>query len=142
MTFAAALERVVTYPADRQRRPAANIILDVQNRLHRVRCRENTAERKLGQRVTEAALADCPAPSVASASDELADVIAAAVESRRLSPEDAALIVQHRVLDVPAKVLAGERGNQASTIRSHRRRAERRLALITRPDGRVHGEVA
>lgn len=142
MTFAAALERVVTYPADRRRRPAANIILDVQNRLHRVRCRENTAERKLGQRVTEATLADCPATIVTSASDELADVVTAAVKSRRLSREDAALIVQHRVLDVPAKVVAGERGNQASTVRAHRRRAEKRLALITRPEGSPHGEVA
>lgn len=35
MTFAAALERVVTYPATRRERPAANIVLDVQNRLHR-----------------------------------------------------------------------------------------------------------
>ena len=32
MAVAAAFERIVTYPADRRERPAANIVLDVQNR--------------------------------------------------------------------------------------------------------------
>ena len=132
MTFAAALDRVVTYPADRRERPAANIVLDVQNRLHRVRAREMTAERKLGQRVAEATLADLAAATSISPSDELADVVAAAVDSQRLSRPEAALILEHRVHDRPAHVVGDERGHRPGTVRSHRRKAEQRLALITR----------
>jgi DNA-directed RNA polymerase specialized sigma24 family protein len=132
MTFAAALERVVTYPADRRERPAANIVLDVQNRLHRVRGRELTAERKLGQRVDEARLADVPAAVSTSPSDELADVVVAAVNSRRLSSPEAGLIINYRVHDLPAHLVGSERGHRPGTVRSHRRKAEQRLALITR----------
>lgn len=132
MVFAAALERVTTYPADRRERPAANIVLDVRNRLHRARAREMTAERKLGRRIADATLVEMPAATAPSPSDELADVVDVALATRRLSGEDAALILGHRIQDRPAQVVGNERGHQASTVRSHRRNAERRLALITR----------
>ncbi|MFP5326524.1 MAG: hypothetical protein ACLGHT_03460, partial [Acidimicrobiia bacterium] len=132
MTFAAALERVVTYPADRRERPAANIVLDVQNRLHRVRARELTAEAVLGPRVREDELAALPFALRSSPSEELVEVVQNAVDTLRLSKDQADLILRQRVLDVPTERLAVERGHRPGTVRTHRRKAEQRLALITR----------
>ena len=142
MTFAAALERVVTYPAARRARPAANIVLDVQNRLHRARARELTAERKLGQRVSEATLRELPDSQVGSPSEELAEIVGAAVENNRLSREDAGLIVERRLLDISTVAVAATNGHQPSTVRAHRRRAEQRLALIARSAQGLDGAVA
>src|SRR5207248_941104 len=61
MTVAAAFERIVTYPPGRRERPAANIVRDVQNRLHRARVREEDFEAKLGQRSCANELAALPA---------------------------------------------------------------------------------
>lgn len=141
MTFASALERVVTYPADRRERPAANIVLDVQNRLHRARAREITAERKLGQRLPEETLKTLPTEAGKSSSEELADVVADAVAALRLSAQEADLILRHRVLDVSAREVAAGRGNRAGTVRSHRRQAERRLAAVTRSAHGLSGAV-
>ncbi|MFP5327165.1 MAG: hypothetical protein ACLGHT_06765 [Acidimicrobiia bacterium] len=142
MTFAAALERVVTYPAHRRERPAANIVLDVRNRLHRTRAREITAERKLGHRMAEAALVDLPILATTSPSAELAEVVDAALATRRLSTEEARLILGHRLHGRTAQLVANERGHQASTVRNRRRKAEQRLALITRSAHGISGSVA
>ena len=132
MTLAAALERIVTYPADRRERPAANIVRDVRNRLHRARLREDAVEAEFGQRVADDELGAVPSNVGQSASAELLDVIAAALSTGRLSTDEADLILRRRVLDVPTDLLAAERGKQPGTVRLHRRRAEGRLALITR----------
>lgn len=132
MTFAAALERVVTYPADRRARPAANIVLDVQNRLHRARAREMRAEAVLGPRAGEHELAALPLAVRSSPSEELVEVVQDAVDTSRLSKDQADLILRQRVLDVPTDRLAVERGHRPGTVRTHRRKAEQRLAIVTR----------
>ena len=142
MTVAAALERIVTYPASRVDRPAANIVRDVQNRLHRARAREATAEVKLGVRVSPEELDGVVADEIRSPADELAEVVDDAIESLRFSREEADLILRHRVLDVPTARMAVERGHRESTVRAHRRVAEERLTLITRSTRGLHGAVA
>jgi hypothetical protein len=142
MTFAAALERVVTYPVTRRDRPAANIVLDVQNRLHRARARELTAERKLGRRVAE----DSPEMELlqenpASAQVELAELVAEAVAGGRLTRPEANLIVRHRLLDVPAGRVAEDSGLRPSTVRAHRRRAEAQLRRVALGDDLGAGEA-
>lgn len=134
MTFAAALERVVTYPATRRERPAANIVLDVQNRLHRTRARELTAERKLGRRVSGEELAAEPMLDQASARLELAELLAEAVAGGDLTRSEAELIVRNRLLDVPIASMAEHAGLRPSTVRTHRRRVEARLRLRTVSD--------
>lgn len=142
MTFVAALERVATYPADRVHRPAANIVRDVHNRLHRVRARELTADRKLGLRACPDELESVAVVEAEAASDELTELLDDAVATRRLTTEDAALIYELRVLDLGTDQVAQDRGHQPGTIRSHRRLAEQRLALITRSALGIHGAVA
>ena len=141
MTFAAALERVVTYPATRRERPAANIVLDVQNRLHRARLRDLTEATRSSQ-VTDEELATVPSSSRTSPSEELIDVVHNAVNTLRLSKDEADLIVRQRVLDVATERLAAERGHRPGTVRTHRRKAERRLTLITRASYNLNPAVA
>ena len=130
MTFAAALERIVTYPLTRRRRPAANIVLDVQNSLHRVRARELTAERKLGVRVSEDQIVGLSTQPNTSSAAELTEYVNEAVTARVLSREDAELILSTRVRDMPTAVVAAERGLRPGTVRAHRRASERRLAQL------------
>src|SRR3546814_18618524 len=47
--IAAALERIASYPMHRTSSPAANIVLDVRNRLHTLRRRERSEERRVGK---------------------------------------------------------------------------------------------
>lgn len=142
MTVAAAFERIVTYPAHRTRRPAANIVRDVQNRLHRARAREAALEQSLGgiARLD----ADEPAAGAAApaAGAEVVELVDLAVSSGRLSADEATLILGRRVFDIPTEEVAAARGHQPGTVRAHRRAAEARLALITRSMLGIHGAVA
>jgi hypothetical protein len=136
MAVAAAFERIVTYPGDRRDRPAANIVRDVQNRLHRVKVREEALETKLGERTCADQLLTVPVADRTGASDELIDVVNDALATGRLTRGEAGLVVRCRILDESPESLAVERERVPSTVRFQRRRAEERLALITRS---VHG---
>jgi hypothetical protein len=136
MAVAAAFERIVTYPGDRRDRPAANIVRDVQNRLHRVKAREEALELKLGERACADQLLTVPVADRAGASDELIDVVNDALATGRLTRGEADLVVRCRILDEAPQDLAAERDRVPSTVRFQRRRAEERLALITRS---LHG---
>ena len=142
MTLAAALERIVTYPADRRERPAANIVRDVRNRLHRARLREDSMEAGFGHRVADEELDTIPSVAGQSPSAELVEVVTDALHTRRLSTEEADLILRRRVFDVPTEQLAAQRGSHPGTVRMHRRKAERRLGLITRSAHGLHPAVA
>lgn len=142
MTVAAALERIVTYPAVRVARPAANIVGDVQNCLYRARQRDLTFESQAGSRALADELDCIAAVTNRSPSDELIEVVRDAIDTVRLSHEEASLIVGQRVLGIPTDALAAARGQQPCTIRLHRRRAEQRLALITRSTDGLHPAVA
>ena len=143
MTVTAAIERIVTYPVARLDRPAANIVRDVQHRLYRARIREDAMEARLGRRIPtsdlEAVEATAPVPSPSS---ELVEVIDDALRTGRLSREQGRLILRQRVLDVPTDHVAAERGQKAGTIRLHRRRAEQRLAVVTRSAHGLHPSAA
>jgi DNA-directed RNA polymerase specialized sigma24 family protein len=142
MTVAAALERIVSYPPGRRSRPAANIVRDVQHQLYRKRVRDVALEATLGQPLSAedrecAATTPQPSPSA-----ELVDVVRHALSTRRLTHDEASLILRQRILDVPTDELATERGRKPGTVRRDRRRAEKRLALITRTTYGLHPAVA
>jgi len=136
MAVAAAFERIVTYPVDRRDRPAANIVRDVHNRLHRVKAREEALKTKIGRRTCADGLFDLPAADRAGASNELIDVVSDALATGRLTQDEAHLVVRCRILDESLEQLAVERDRQPATVRYQRRRAEERLTLIARS---VHG---
>lgn len=142
MAVAAAFERIVTYPAGRRERPAANIVRDVQNRLHRVKAREHVLAEKLGQRTCADELLSLPVDGDMTPSEELLDLVGAAVETGRLSSQEADLVVRCRILGDSPEELAAERGRCAATVRLHRRRAEERLTLITRSAHGISPAVA
>lgn len=142
MVVAAAIERIVTYPACRVDRPAANIVADVQNRLHRARARQAREEHALGQRIAAEDLAHVAAADEPSPSDELQEVVQDALDTLRFSPAEAELVLAHRVQDVSTRSIAAERDQRPGTVRAHRRRAERRLQLITRSTYGLCPEVA
>lgn len=142
MVVAAAIERIVTYPACRVHRPAANIVADVQNRLHRARARQAREEQALGQRIAAEDLAHVAASTATSPSEELQEVVQDALETLRFSPAEAELVLAHRVRDVSTRSIAAEREQRPGTVTKHRRRAERRLQLITRSTYGLCPEVA
>jgi DNA-directed RNA polymerase specialized sigma24 family protein len=142
MTVTAALDRIISYPPARRSRPAANIVRDVQHQLYRRRVRDVALEATLGQPLSAEdpeCAATTPPPSAAA---ELVDVVQHALSTRRLTHEEASLILRQRILDVPTDKLATERGHKPGTVRRHRRRAEKRLTLITRTTYGLHPAVA
>lgn len=142
MTVTAAFERIVTYPAHRTRRPAANIVRDVQNRLHRARAKEAALEQSLGG--LSGLDTDEPAASTDATSPvaEVVELVDLAVSTGRLSTDEANLIIGRRVFDVPTDDVAAATGYQPGTVRAHRRAAEERLTLIARSVLGIHGAVA
>lgn len=142
MTVAAAVERIVTYPASRVDRPAAKIINDVRNRLYRVRVRELASDEALGRRAPAMELAAIAADEHRSAAEELQEVVRDALATQRITPAEAMLVLRQRVHDVPTAQVAEERGQRASTVRLHRRLAESKLTLITRSTYGLHPAVA
>jgi DNA-directed RNA polymerase specialized sigma24 family protein len=142
MTVAAALERIVSYPPSRRSRPAANIVKDVQHQLYRVRLRDVALDATQAQSLA-AEDPECAATtSEPSPSAELVELVGQALGTRRLTRDEASLILRQRILDVPTEDLAVERGHKAGTVRRHRRKAEKRLALIIRSTYDLHAAVA
>lgn len=125
-----ALERIADYPLHRTQRTAANIIRDVQHQLHRVRLREERSSRAIGSPLSlDVARELCGAEPV-TASEELIELVAEAVRTKRISVREARLIVLRRVFDTPTAATATEEGRRPGSVRKARERAEARLARM------------
>ena len=125
----AAFERIRRYPCDRRpARVAANLLHDTRQVLWRDGCRERRLRLATGP-LTESVM-NRPAPGAdeRSATDELVDLVAAAVRLGHVGPCGARLILLTRVFDVRIEDLAEETGTKALTLRKRRQRAQAALA--------------
>lgn len=120
--IAAVWELVRRYPVDR--RPtaiAANVLLDVRQRVVRTRRRSSALEC-----ASLSGLEDVPAAD-RHWTDDLLDLVTESVRARRISVDGARLIVLTRVVGVPLRELAKATATDVQTVRRRRLRAEARL---------------
>lgn len=140
--IAAAWERIRTYPCDRrQRRVAANIVLDVRQWLVRHdRWWRDPVEWAALDDLNGAAERGVDRAAVMDGGDDgdgaghsslvLGRVLADRVRRRCVSTREAQIIWLSRSYDVPVRKLAAEFGMDERNVRQCRARAERRLRVI------------
>jgi DNA-directed RNA polymerase specialized sigma24 family protein len=124
----AALERIADYPMHRKSSPPANIVRDVQNRLHIWRQREQAADEVLGEVLELGAASTEATREDTSSSIELLRLLNKGVGCGRVTRRGARLILLHRVFDVPTRQVASVEGRRDESVRKARERAEAALA--------------
>ncbi len=131
MAISFAFERIRHYPINRRpHRIAANILGDTRRGLY-----ENLVGRSEPKTEMLGENQESAVPmSSRSAADSFGVVIRDAVQSGTVSLQDARLIVETRVFDVPVEAVARVTGAKPQSLRRRRLRAEARLkvAEITR----------
>jgi DNA-directed RNA polymerase specialized sigma24 family protein len=126
-----ALERIRCYPFDRRpQRIAANVLLDVRQRIVRQQARQRRLADRLGRAVPfeEERIGS---PDDPSSSEELIDLVSEAVRTGRVSPRGGRLILLYRVLGVTTPALAATEGRRPDAVERRRQRAEADLAAAT-----------
>ncbi len=125
--IAAALERIAAYPMHRTSSPAANIVLDVRNRLHVLRGREEALSDVTGVTVGVDAAARVPTAERPDSAAELVELLRDGIEAGCVTRRGARLILLHRVLGTPTHEVASLEGRRAAAVRKARERAEAAL---------------
>lgn len=125
--IAAALERIASYPIHRTSSPAANIVLDVRNRLHTLRRREEALSEAVGAPVGIEAALRLPASQPTGSARDLVEVVRDGVDAGCVTRRGARLILLHRVLGTPTREVASLEGRRAAAVRKARERAEAAL---------------
>lgn len=125
--IAAALERIASYPMHRTSSPAANIVLDVRNRLHTLRRREEALSEAVGAPVGIEAALRLPASQPTGSARDLVEVVRDGVDAGCVTRRGARLILLHRVLGTPTREVASLEGRRAAAVRKARERAEAAL---------------
>lgn len=129
MVAVAALERIAAYPLRRRKAVAANLVGDVRNQLHRARLRDQVSLAACPLRVL-----DTEAPTYATPSDEILELVARGVADGTLTPRAGRLIILHRIFDVRGPALAHRDGGDYEAVKKYRRRAEAALASNAAPE--------
>jgi DNA-directed RNA polymerase specialized sigma24 family protein len=125
--IAAALERITAYPMRRTSSPAANIVLDVRNRLHTLRRREEALAAAVGAPASIDAALRLPSSELTGSARDLVEVVRDGVDAGCVTRRGARLILLHRVLGTPTRELASLEGRRAAAVRKARERAEAAL---------------
>jgi DNA-directed RNA polymerase specialized sigma24 family protein len=131
MVMLAALERIARCPYTEAPNIAANLVADVRHSLWLARRRELTRE-AIDATIPLTAASELPSVHETDPTAELVAVVDAAAKRGAISSRGRALILAHRVLDVPTRDIAASEGRTPSTVRQYRTRAEATLVSIGR----------
>jgi len=147
--FACLWERIVTYPVERRpSRVAANLLRDTLKRALAELKREADAQGQLLPDVPLDDLDDLLAADAAEGADahgsvDIEDVLKRAIAARRLTAEEAEVILATEVDGVPLAVIAERLGVSYNAVKIRRQRAEQRLleflGVLADPSGRSKG---
>src|SRR3546814_12628992 len=95
--IAAALERIASYPMHRTSSPAANIVLDVRNRLHTLRRREEALSEVTGAPLDVDAAACVPTDAQPGTAPELVALLRDGIEAGGVTRRGAVVRLLHPV---------------------------------------------
>ena len=146
--FACLWERIVTYPVDRRpSRVAANLLRDTLKRTLAVLTREATAQGQLLEvpldEFDDLLATEARSDGEADGSVDVEAIVRRAVVARRVTDEEAELILATEVDGVPLAVVAERLGISYNAVKIRRQRAEQRLleflGVLADPSGRSKG---
>jgi hypothetical protein len=123
---AAAFERIRTYPIERRpQRIAANVLFDTRQAVSRSLYRPRVREIATAETGAFASLGCEPSPT-----GELIALVDEATRRKKMTCDEARLILLTRVCDVSVTQIAREQGAVVQSLRRRRLRAESRLAAF------------
>ena len=130
MVMLAALERIANCPYATAPNIAANLVADVRHFLWVAWQRE--LSRDVDASISLADVDGLAAPDESDAANELVDLVDCAARRGTITQRGRALILAHRVLDVPTREIADAEGRTEATVRQYRTRAEAALVSAGR----------